>query len=182
MNDILRQRGSLARYVVFLRNLYPAYETLEDALRETATVEGIACRQVFRAPALRADLTALHGADWERDVPLLPAGVDYAARIASCRELEGGIGLAGHAYTRYLGDLNGGQILARLLSKSLGVPERALNFYAFPGALEPRALAVSYRAELDALGARLADVSAIAEEAKASFRHSIALSLAVAAI
>lgn len=183
VNEILRQQATLARYVVYLRNLLAVYDALERALQEgPAAANGIACHQVFRSPAIRADLTVLHGADWARDLPLLPAGAAYAERIAHCSRRDGGVGLAGHAYTRYLGDLNGGQVLARLLSKSLGVPEGGLAFYAFPGAMDPRALAVAYRTQLDAFGARTGDVSAIVEEAKASFEHSIALSLAVAAL
>lgn len=183
VNDILRQRASLPRYVVFLRNLLPVYEALEHALQtQGIAAESISRPQVFRAPALRSDLAALHGSDWERGLPLLPAGVAYAQSIVACSQRNVGIGLAGHAYTRYLGDLNGGQILARLLAKGLGVPESGLSFYAFPGPMEPRALTASYRAQLDAFGAGLGDISGIVEEAKASFTHSIALSLAVAAV
>ena len=71
-----------------------------------------------RAPAIESDLVALCGAHWSHDIPLLAAGDLYARRIAKAAEGDG-TRLIAHAYTRYLGDLSGGQILQRLLARSL---------------------------------------------------------------
>lgn len=183
INDVLRGEATRAGYVLFLRNLHPVYEALELALARHARgpLQPLARADVFRAAALRADLTTLHGSAWGQDLPVLPMATAYAERIAASASRDGGVGLAGHAYTRYLGDLNGGQVLARLLSRGLSLSADALTFYEFPGLLPLPQLAAHYRAAVDTLGGEGRPVSVIVEEAKESFAHSIALSLEVAA-
>ena len=80
--------------------------------------------------AIEADLVALCGAHWSQGIPLLAAGELYARRIAKAAEGDG-TRLIAHAYTRYLGDLSGGQILQRLLARSLDLQPSELSFYDF---------------------------------------------------
>jgi heme oxygenase len=174
VRELLAGRASRAAYAVWLRNLWPAYEALERALRAHGPV-GLADTRVTRAPAIASDLAALCGPEWREAVPVLPAGRAYAAAIADAT----GARLAAHAYVRYLGDLNGGRVLARIVGRSLRLDATALRYYAFDtdaGVLEP-----AYRAALADAGATFGDTAAAAEEAAAAFRHNIALSEAVLA-
>jgi heme oxygenase len=136
----------------------------------------VAERNVYRGDALEADLGALCGRAFERSLPLLPAGEHYERRVSSAAAGDGAR-LVGHAYTRYLGDLNGGRALEVLLARSLGLGPEALAFYAYPAADLPE-LRRAYRAALDATGA-FVDVEVVAAEALAAFRLNIALSEAV---
>lgn len=184
INDLLARRATRARYVLFLRNLLPVYEALEAALQSHAERHGplqvLANPALYRSAAIVADLAQLQGPDWASTVALLDAGSAYAARVAAAAGRGDGVALAGHAYVRYLGDLNGGQILARRLSLDLHVPDAALRTYAFPMLTDPKAFATRYRSAIDRLVEHpRADVAAIETEAVASFACAITLAKAV---
>ena len=81
--------------------------------------------------------------------------------------------LAAHHYTRYLGDLSGGQILARAVRS--GFPERALDrggldFYRFEQIAAPVPWKRAYRERLDALPLDGGQDAAVLEEVRAAFR------------
>jgi len=185
IHDLLTHRGTLAGYLLFLRNLLPAYEALEAGLEAQAAagrpLAPLAQPGLYRGAALRADLDHLAGPGWPTQIPVLEAAEAYAGRVRLAGTQGAGAGLAGHAYVRYLGDLNGGQILARLLARDLALPEPGLTFYAFPAFPDPHAAAADFRTAIDGLAAVPGlDLAAIEAEAMASFEASIALSEAVA--
>lgn len=177
--DLLRGRADRHGYALWLRNLLPAYEALErglDAQRERPGMAAVAARPVYRAPAIEADLLALEGADW-RSLPVLDSGARYGKRIAEAASRDGGRLLA-HAYTRFLGDLNGGRVLSRLLGGSLGLGPEALSVYAYPEIEDLDAFKSAYRMALDEAGAT-ADAEAVSEEALASFQLNIDVAVEV---
>ncbi|HEX4766845.1 MAG TPA: biliverdin-producing heme oxygenase [Lichenihabitans sp.] len=170
---LLRGQASPRAYALLLRNLLPVYEALERGLDRragSAIVGPLARPEVFRASALRADLAHLDGAA----LPLLGSGQRYAERIDEAAR-NGGALLVAHAYVRYLGDLNGGQILKRLLGRHLGLGPGSLAFYDFPCA-DASVLAADYRVAIDAVGAAIDPVEPVIEEACSAFRLTIALS------
>ncbi|MCG6204824.1 biliverdin-producing heme oxygenase [Rhodopseudomonas sp. HC1] len=176
--DMLRGAASRKGYALLLRNLLPAYWQIEDGLErhcENPVLQPLARYRLARAPAIAADLAALTGND---TLPLLPEGESYARTIAAAGEGDGSR-LIAHAYTRYLGDLNGGQIVKRLLEKSLGLGPRELTHYDFSSIGEPAALKAGYRQALDLAGAAAADPDAIIAEGAVAFECNIALSIAV---
>jgi heme oxygenase len=180
VGELLQGRASRDAYALLLRNLLPAYQRLEEGLeshRERAALAAVAERAVYRSEAIGSDLAALCGRYWEQSLPLLPAGERYAQRVAEAAAGDGSRLLA-HAYTRFLGDLNGGRILRRLLSRSLALEADALAFYAYPEIADLDAFRHAYRGALDAAGA-FADADAVAEEALAAFAHNIEVSEAV---
>ena len=181
IRDMLRGEASRDGYVMLLRNLVPAYHALEAGLARHAATPGLAELAAYhldRAPALEADLVALAGADWARDVALLPEGEAYGARIAEAASGDGSV-LIAHAYTRYLGDLSGGQILQRLLAKSLALTPQQLSFYDFPRFDDLAALKSDYRAALDRAGSVVGDPDAVIAEGNVAFTLNIALSCAI---
>ncbi len=177
---ILRGRASRTGYTLLLRNLLPAYDALEGALearRGDAALVGIARPEVYRRAALEADLEALAGHDWRDALPVLPAGAAYGRRVREANERTGGA-LLGHAYTRYLGDLNGGRIVQRLLRRSLDLGPACLSFFAYPGVGDLASFGADYRTAFDA-AERHVDVSTVIDEARAAFRLNIAVSTEV---
>jgi heme oxygenase len=180
ISDLLRGEASRDGYILLQRNLLPAYQALELGLeqhRETPALAALANYRLDRATALAADLTALCGGSFD-DVALLPAGEAYAQRITDCGRGDGAR-LIAHAYTRYLGDLSGGQILKRLLAKKPGLKPDELSFYDFPGHPDPAALKAEYRKALDDAGALVADQQAVVDEGSRAFQLNIDLSWAV---
>jgi len=180
IRDLLRGEASRDGYVLLQRNLLPAYQALEAGLerhRDTPGLAALAAYRLNRAPALEADLVALCGGDFS-GVPLLPAGEAYAKRIDEAAQGEGSR-LIAHAYTRYLGDLSGGQILKRLLAKNPGLQPDELSFYDFPGHADLAALKAAYRGALDQAGMLAPDPQAIIDEGLLAFSLNIDLSWAV---
>jgi heme oxygenase (biliverdin-producing, ferredoxin) len=183
IRDLLRGDASREGYILLLRNLLPAYQEMEQALeryRDARILAALAEYRHDRASAIEADLLALCGKNWKRDIPLLDAGQVYAQRVAKAAEGDGAR-LIAHAYTRYLGDLSGGQILQRLLERSLDLRPSELSFYDFPRFTDLAALKADYRKSLDQAGAFASDPQAVVEEGAIAFSLNIDLSCAVKA-
>jgi heme oxygenase (biliverdin-producing, ferredoxin) len=181
VREVLAGRASRQGYALLLRNLLPAYARLEAGLEEHRLAPGVrafAQPAVYRSHALAADLEVLCGADWRSALPLLPAGARYARQVGRAARGDGAR-LIAHAYTRYLGDLYGGQILRRLLARSLGLGAQSLSFYDFPGIGDAEAFRAGYRTALDRAALEIADCTAVIDEAARAFELNIAVSTAV---
>jgi heme oxygenase len=180
ISDLLRGEASRDGYILLQRNLLPAYQALERSLehhRDTPSLMALAKYRLERSAALEADLVALCGGSFA-GVPLLPEGEAYARRIDACAGGDGAL-LIAHAYTRYLGDLNGGQILKRLLMKKPGLRAAEVSFYDFPDYDDLPTLKTEYRNALDKAGMLVADQRAVIEEGSLAFQLNIDLSWAV---
>lgn len=180
IRDLLRGGASRDGYILLQRNLLPAYQALEHGLArhtDAPLLAELTAYHLDRATALEADLVALCGGDFTA-IPLLPAGDAYAARISEAADGDGAR-LIAHAYTRYLGDLSGGQILKRLLARSPGLRPAELTFYDFPAHSDLAALKSGYREALDRAGSRATDPQAITDEGLLAFSLNIDLSWAV---
>ena len=147
IGQLLRGGGTREAYALLLRNLLPAYRAMEDGLVRHArspALHAMARPELFRTAALQSDVEQLAGSSWRESLPLLPAGERYAERVAAAAA-DGSGPLVAHAYLRYLGDLSGGQIMKRLLAKSLGLEADALAFYDFPAIADLSAFKSEYR-------------------------------------
>lgn len=181
VHAILHGSASQHAYALFLRNLLPAYQQLEAALdqhRDSAGVCHVARPEIYRSAAIASDLHALCGSRWRATLPLLGPAQDYADHIARAGA-GSGIGLIGHAYVRYLGDLNGGRIIRRCLMRSLGLGRESLNFYAFPDIQALERFKSAYRAGFDHAGREISDHPSVISEAVLAFQLNIAVSAAV---
>lgn len=181
--EILNGRIDRRGYQLLLRNLHPVYVALEEGLeaaRDHPQVAPLAEPALYRTAAIEADIEILYGNDWRQGLPLLPAAEAYARRIDTARG-EHAVRLIGHSYTRYLGDLNGGQVLRRLLARSLGIRFEGLSFYDFPALADLAGFRAGYREAFNAVSLSPAETEAVTEEAALAFRHNIVLSRAVQA-
>ena len=181
VNALLRGKASRYSYALLMRNLVPAYQALEaglDAHRHLPDMRGIARHELYRIPALTFDLTELFGHEWDVALPLLPAGAEYGRRVAIAAEGDGAR-LIAHAYTRYLGDLSGGQVLKRLLLSSPGLRLQEVSFYDFPLIDGIEDFKKHYRCSIDGYAASRPDLEMIVGEAVTAFEMNIAVSEAV---
>jgi len=178
ISAILRATATRQGYALFLRNLLPIYQALESRLersRDVPPLRPFARLELYRSEAIAADLAALDP-EGRGDLPLLRAGKAYADRIAAA---ACDTRLLAHAYVRYFGDMNGGQIVAARLAASLGLMPGALQFYAFPGIPDMGGFEAACR---NALNDTVRDPNAIAaacDEANTAFALNISLSEAV---
>lgn len=167
-----------ATYRAYLHALWAVYSALEAGLerrREHPVAGRFALPALYRAPALAADLHALFAARPD-DAPPVPAALAYAAHLRALAEHEPTL-LVAHAYTRYLGDLSGGQILrgaaARILDLRPGDP--GLAFHDFPQIPDLGAFKADLRARLDALPLAPAEITALVVEARHAFARTAAV-------
>lgn len=181
IQDLLRGNASREGYILFMRNLLPAYQAMEAGLERHSSspaLSELSSYRLNRTATIEADLNALCGQGWSRNISVLDAGKTYARRIAKAAEGDG-TRLIAHAYTRYLGDLSGGLILHKLLARSLGLQPSQLTFYSFPQFSDLAALKSGYRKALDDAGSSASNTEAIVEEGAAAFSLNIDLSWAV---
>lgn len=179
-------RGTLPRpaYAALLRHLLALYEPLEAALARHAGhpwLAGWPLDALCRRAALADDLALLtvpvtdaSAAGGAAPAPLVPALQAMRARIT---ELAGapvpGLLLA-HAYVRYLGDLSGGQIVARQVRAAYGLaPGEGTRFYDFGPPEAAAALLARCRQALAETCPSPTDSDALVAEACWSFeRHA----------
>lgn len=181
LHELLQGEASYESYSLFLRNLLPVYCALETALEQHRchrAIRSVVSPALYRAPAIESDLESLYGPGWFTEMPVVPAASRYAARIEGLADAASP-GLIAHAYTRFLGDLNGGRVLRNLLVRSLQLGPEALSFYDYPG-LDVGSFRGQYRAMIDGAGREVPDIGAVMDEAAIAFRLNIDLSEAIA--
>ena len=179
---LLRGEATQAGYACLLRNLLPAYQIMEESLSRGGhpLLRELGHPGLYRAAAIEADLRQLAGPDWTVSIPLLPASRRYADRVARAADGDGAL-LIAHCYTRYLGDLNGGRIIARRLVDLFGVSASTLAFTRFDGIPVLSDFAERYRIALDQAGLHIRDTDRVVEEAALAFQMNIHLSNEAAA-
>jgi len=171
-------RGELNRaaYADFLAQHHAIYVALEEsgsALRAAGADAGIVLDELVRVPSLEADLEFLFGAQWRTEIDILPATHAYAARL---RELDSWLGgWVAHAYTRYLGDLSGGQVIRTMLQRHYGFESDGVTFYHFAEIAKPKVFKDVYRERLDALPFDDAEHERVVAEAQRAFELNTAL-------
>ncbi|MEU8239488.1 biliverdin-producing heme oxygenase [Actinoplanes missouriensis] len=153
-----------AQYLVIYREL----EAAAQAMRDDPVAGAFADPALFRVPALEADLAHLHGAGWESEVVPVEATQRYARRLREkCRTSPAHF--VAHHYVRYLGDLSGGQLIARTLAEKYGLPAAATHFYRFDQIPDAKAYKTAYRQRLDALDLPEEQLEVVLAEAQLAF-------------
>lgn len=176
MGALLRGQLGLDGYAQLVAALLEIYDALEEGLARHAEHPAIApLRQpgLARRAALACDLAALTRLGF---APALPAAeaIEYAEHLRRIADEEPAL-LVAHAWLRYLGDLNGGRVLERVVREKIGVPENAMAFYRFPALADPAATAIAWRLALDLIPLSAAMRQRLVAEAEEGFRRHIAL-------
>ena len=154
MHDLMTGKGTREDYIALVAQHYFVYEALEAAaarFAQDAEAQPFLSEQLTRLPALESDLEFLLGSDWKQQISPLPTTDRYVARIREV-EAEGWAGgFVAHHYTRYLGDLSGGQAIGRLMKRHFGFETNGILFYLFDQIADPKAFKETYREQLDAV-------------------------------
>ena len=173
MSDLLGGRLGVDAYARYTEQLWFVYEALETGAERLAadSVTGPFIQdELFRLPALKRDLEHLRGADWRTGLTALPATQAYADRVRECAE-SWPAGYIAHHYTRYLGDLSGGQIIRDKAERTWGFSRKGdgVRFYVFEGIGNPAAFKRDYRELLDGIRADDLEKQRIVAECKRAF-------------
>lgn len=147
------------------------YSALEAAVRRAAThpaVAQIADPRLERVDAISTDLTALLGTDWQNHHHPLEATLRYVAELNALTP-DNGPEVIAHHYVRYLGDIAGGQALARIFRSEYNLSDDALNFYDFSAIGKIPPYRTQYKASLDAMQLSEDERARLIETAKQVF-------------
>jgi len=159
-------------YAALLGQSYLFYSVLEEAgdrWRDDAVVGPFVSDALTRRDALAADLAFLSGPDWRPELAPLPATQRYIDRLRQvCFSSRSAF--VAHHYTRYLGDLSGGQIIRSKLRNIYGLTEDGVRFYIFDGIAKPKLFKDSYRALIDGVPWETGERTNLVAEANEAFR------------
>lgn len=162
-------------YRKLVANLYFVYSAMEeelDKLKDDPIVSKIYFVELFRKESLETDLQFYYGSNWKNEVSPSDSAKAYVARIheiaASQPEL-----LVAHSYTRYLGDLSGGQILKNIAQKAMNLNDGGMAFYEFQAIQDEKAFKQNYRQTMNELPVDMAMAEAIVEEANDAFKMNM---------
>jgi len=166
---------SYRRLVANLYFLYSAMEEEIGKLKDHPVVGPIAFDQLNRRAVLEEDMAYYFGADWRNQVQPTPGAKIYIDRIHQVAS-EAPELLVGHHYTRYIGDLSGGQILKNIAQKAMNLGDHdGLRFYEFDAIPDEKGFKVGYRQALDALPIDQATADRIVEEANQAFHLNMTM-------
>ncbi|MGY5031501.1 biliverdin-producing heme oxygenase [Streptomyces sp. 900116325] len=179
MSDLLGGRLGVVAYTRYTEQLWFVYRALEEgaeALRTDPVAGPFIQPELMRTAELQRDLAHLRGANWRRGLEPLPATTAYADRVTECAR-SWSAGYVAHHYTRYLGDLSGGQIIRDRAEKTWGFARKGdgVRFYVFEGIANPASFKRGYRELLDALDADELEKKRIVDECRNAFALNTAV-------
>lgn len=155
-----------ADYLVRYREVYAALETAIRSRLDDPAVAAVHDPALERLAAIDADLD--HWAPGVARTTDSPAAAAYRAALEAATSW--GPLLVAHHYTRYLGDLSGGQAIGRILDRTYGLDGAGIAFYDFAEIPKPKPYKDAYRARLDDLVLSADEKQRVVDEVKVAFR------------
>lgn len=173
MSALFRRELPLAAYTEMVAQQAFAYAVLEQAADAVSThpVAGVFVDDALRrSPALVADMQVLVGPDWiERHRPSEATRTFCARMEAVCTEAPER--LVAHHYTRYLGDLSGGQMIGQIACQTYGLaPGAGASFYDFDAIPDVEAYKEQYRRRMDQASWSEDERDALLDEVRIAYR------------
>jgi len=154
VKDFLRGRIKRELFKRGTAALYFVYSAMEEEIEKNQDHHQFAPiyfpTELHRREALARDLEYFYGEDWEKQISLSPGTKPYVDRIHEVGEKDPVL-LVAHSYTRYMGDLSGGQILKKVAQRALKLPStgEGLNFYQFEGIHSHKGFKQLYRSRMN---------------------------------
>lgn len=163
------EKNSYRKLVANLYFVYSAMEEEMEKLKAHPIVSQIYFPELNRKTSLEQDLSYYFGSNWRDEVVLSPAGQAYVQRIrevsATAPEL-----LVAHSYTRYLGDLSGGQVLKKIAQNAMNLSDgQGTAFYEFKDIADEKEFKNKYRQAMNDLPVDEATAERIVDEANHAF-------------
>jgi heme oxygenase (biliverdin-producing, ferredoxin) len=173
MSDLMTGKGTRDDYIALVAQHFFVYEALEAAGTVFAADRVAApfiTEQLTRLPALEADLAFLLGDGWRDAIAPLATTERYVRRIHEIVESGWAGGFVAHHYTRYLGDLSGGQVIRRIMQRQFGFETNGVGFYLFDQIASPKQFKETYRDQLDAVAWDADERERVIDEVLAAYR------------
>ncbi len=165
-------------YKNLLADLYFVYSAMEQEIGKLTkdghpVVASIGFKELNRKESLEKDLLFYCGSDWLNAIEISPSANAYADRIHNIAKDSPEL-LIGHHYTRYIGDLSGGQILKKIAQKAMNLPDNnGLHFYEFDTINNEKEFKEKYSRTLNSLPIDQEMANLIVEEANLAFKYNM---------
>jgi heme oxygenase (biliverdin-producing, ferredoxin) len=177
MQDLMSGKGTRDDYISLVAQHYFIYRAIEAAaerMQSDPVASAFISPRLTRLPAIEADLSFLLGDDWLDQIAPLPTTQRYVDRITLVGATWPG-GFVAHHYTRYLGDLSGGQIIRTLMQRKFGFQTNGVGFFLFDEIAKPKVFKDTYRAQLDAVDWDDAERDRVISEVLLAYRFNTEL-------
>ncbi|XP_006001510.1 heme oxygenase 2 isoform X2 [Latimeria chalumnae] len=158
--------------------LYYTYSALEEEIEQNKDHPVFASLyfpiELNRKENLAKDLEYFYGEDWKDQIKCSEATKKYVERIHHIGQHEPEL-LVAHAYTRYMGDLSGGQVLKKVAQRALHLPNtgEGVQFYQFDSITNATKFKQLYRARMNTLDVDEKTKERIVKEANEAFLLNI---------
>lgn len=159
-------------YRKLVANLYFVYSAMEEEMekhRNHPILSKVYFPELNRKASLEQDLHYYYGNNWREQVAPSAAAQAYVQRIREVSSTQPEL-LIAQSYTRYLGDLSGGQILKGIAQRGMNLANgEGTAFYEFADISDEKEFKTNYRQALDELPISEALADQIVEEANDAF-------------
>jgi len=165
-------------YRKLISDLYFVYQAMEEEIERLVqadhpVIKPIGFKELFRKQTLENDLNFYYGDNWKNEITISNSAQSYVNRIRLVAKETPEL-LVGHHYTRYIGDLSGGQILKKIAKKALNLEgNNGLNFYDFKMIEDEKKFKESYSNVLNSLPIDQKVADQIIEEANEAFTYNM---------
>lgn len=162
-------------YVRLMSDLYHVYSAMEEEIdrhKDDPIVSKIYYPELFRKESIEKDLQYYLGNDWKNQITQTNSCKEYVARIRDISIFSPML-LISHHYTRYIGDLSGGQVLKGIAQTALKVDDDGMNFYIFKDIPDEKEFKNNYRNALDSLPLTQTQIDLIITEANNAFKYNM---------
>ena len=165
-------------YRKLISDLYFVYQAMEEEIERLVkedhpVIKPIAFKSLFRQVTLENDLKFYFGDNWQNEIHISKSAEEYVNRIRLVAKNSPEL-LVGHHYTRYIGDLSGGQILKKIAKKALNLDgNNGLNFYEFENIDDEKKFKEEYSETLNQLPINQTIADQIIDEANQAFIYNM---------
>ncbi|XP_003964694.1 heme oxygenase 2 [Takifugu rubripes] len=178
VKDFLRGRIKRELFKLGSVALYHTYTAMEEEIERNKDHPHFAPlyfpAELHRHQALACDLEYFYGPNWQSQVTCSQATQRYVDRIHQVGR-EDPVLLVAHAYTRYMGDLSGGQVLRKVAQRALKLPPtgEGVKFYQFDAIHSAKAFKQLYRSRMNELDLDMDIKKRLVEEAVKAFQFNM---------
>lgn len=178
MKNFQKGQVSLEEFKLVMSSLYFIYSALEEEIERNKENPCFAPvyfpTELHRKSSLEKDMLYFYGSKWRSVIHCPEAVKKYVERLHYVGQKEPQL-LVAHAYTRYLGDLSGGQVLKKIAQKALQLPStgEGLAFFTFDAVSSAMKFKQLYRSRMNSLDLDKASKEKVVEEARTAFLLNI---------
>nr|YP_009394978.1 Heme oxygenase [Polysiphonia stricta]ARW63540.1 Heme oxygenase [Polysiphonia stricta] len=159
-------------YRKLVGNLYFIYEAIEEQIennKDNIAVKAVYFPELYRKNSLIEDLNYYYGDNWLQQIKPSSATQVYIDRIRNIGYSSPEL-LIAHSYTRYIGDLSGGQILKKIAKNAMQLSDDlGTSFYDFDLINDEKKFKDLYRESLNNIPLTITQIDQIIAEANIAF-------------